>query len=66
MKEYQCYFNHARPQPGYWADNPVPAGAEVKPQMIGELVSRPMLGGLHHDYQGTQMRDHHIPELLDG
>jgi hypothetical protein len=35
-------------QPQAWADNPMP---EVKAQMIWELISRPMLGGLHHDYQ---------------
>jgi putative transposase len=49
MKEYQEYFNHARPHQGIGQRIPCQPVPEAKPQMIGEIVSRPVVGGLHHD-----------------
>jgi transposase InsO family protein len=50
MKEYQEYFNHARPHQGIGQSVPCQPVRGAKPQTIGELISRPALGGLHHDY----------------
>ncbi len=48
LVEYVQYFNHARPHQGLRQNAPVnglPRGAH------GEVVSFPVLAGLHHDYQ---------------
>ncbi len=50
MKEYQEYFSYARPHQGIGRSIPCQPVLEAKPQMIGKVVSRPVLGGLHHDY----------------
>jgi putative transposase len=50
MKDYQQYFNHARPHQGIRQGIPCQPVRGTGPQMIGALVSRPVLGGLHHDY----------------
>jgi hypothetical protein len=50
MKEYQEYFNYARPHQGIGQSIPCQPVPEAKPQMVGKVVSRPVLGGLHHDY----------------
>jgi len=51
MKEYQEYFNHARPHQGIGQCVPCQPVRGAKPQTIGELISRPVLGGLlHYDY----------------
>ncbi len=51
MKEYGEYFNHARPHQGIEQRIPCQpvVGAELK--VIGELISCPVMGGLHHDYR---------------
>jgi putative transposase len=49
VKEYTEYFNHARPHQGIKQRipcRPVQLGA---PPVNGELLSRPVLAGLHHD-----------------
>jgi putative transposase len=51
MKQYQGYFNHARPHQGIGQGIPCQPDLEPKPQMTAQLVSCPILGGLHHDYQ---------------
>lgn len=51
LKEYlEIDFNHARPHQGLGQAIPV---AELRsvPKMGGMVVSSPILGGLHHDYQ---------------
>ena len=50
MKDYQEYFNHVRPHQGIGQRIPCQPVRSAGPPMIGELVSRPVLGGLHHDY----------------
>ena len=50
MKDYQDYFNYARPHQGIRQRIPCQPVRGAGPQMIGELVCRPVLGGLHHDY----------------
>ncbi len=50
MSEYQEYFNHARPHQGIGQRIPCQPARGSEPQMNGELISHPILGGLHHDY----------------
>jgi len=50
MKDYQEYFNHARPHQGIRQRVPCQPVRSAGSQVIGELVCRPVLGGLHHDY----------------
>jgi len=51
LKEYvEIYFNRARPHQGLWQGIPV-AGSRSVPTAGGKVVSIPILGGLHHDYQ---------------
>jgi putative transposase len=51
MKQYQAYFNHARPHQGI--NQRVPCSSEESEEQArrGEITSQPVLGGLHHDYQ---------------
>ena len=60
MKQYQEYFNHARPHQGIGQRIPCQPGRRADPQMIGDLISRPVLGGLHHDYR---WQSHERPSL---
>ena len=50
MKEYKRYFNHTRPHQGIGRRIPCQPVRGAELLMIGELISRPVLGGLHHDY----------------
>jgi transposase InsO family protein len=50
VKEYKEYFNYARPHQGIEQRIPCrPERLEAAP-VNGKLASRPVLGGLHHDY----------------
>jgi putative transposase len=51
MNEYKRYFNHARPHQGIGQRIPRQPVRGAEPPESGELISRPLLGGLHHDYQ---------------
>jgi putative transposase len=53
VKEYVSYYNTFRPHQGI--QQRIPEGYEKKvfPTPIGKIVSRPILGGLHHDYYRT-------------
>ena len=50
MKEYKGYFNHARPHQGIGQTIPCQPVQGAEPPKRVELISRPVLGGLHHDY----------------
>ena len=50
MKQYQAYFNHARPHQGIQQRIPCPEQPDELPG-TGEVISYPVLGGLHHDYR---------------
>jgi len=50
MREYEGYFNHARPHQGIGQRIPCRPLQKAKPSGT-QVVSRPVLGGLHHDYQ---------------
>ena len=50
MKQYQAYFNHARPHQGIDQRIPWPS-EQPQQQNMGKIISHPILGGLHHDYR---------------
>jgi putative transposase len=50
MKEYQAYFNHARPHQGIAQRIPCQPERPNESPPSGKVVSHPLLGGLHHDY----------------
>jgi transposase InsO family protein len=49
MKQYQAYFNHARPHQGI--SQRIPCPSEQRQQDMGRIMAHPVLGGLHHDYR---------------
>ena len=49
MKQYQSYFNHARPHQGI--SQRIPCSSEQPQQDKGTIMAHPVLGGLHHDYR---------------
>ena len=51
MKEYGEYFNHARPHQGLGQRIPCRPLQGAEPLESRQIASRPILGGLHHDYQ---------------
>jgi putative transposase len=50
MREYQWYFNHARPHQGIGQRIPCWQEPRDRPPPTRKVVSYPVLGGLHHDY----------------
>jgi len=50
VKAYTEYFNHARPYQGIKQHIPCRPERPDAPSVNGELSSRPVLAGLHHDY----------------
>jgi putative transposase len=50
MREYQEYFNHARPHQGIGQLIPCRPLQGLEPSGK-RVISRPVLGGLHHDYR---------------
>jgi transposase InsO family protein len=50
VKGYKTYFNHARPHQGIEQYIPCQPERPGKPPATGKIASRPVLGGLHHDY----------------
>jgi transposase InsO family protein len=51
MKEYKTYLNHARLHQGIGQSIPCQPVRGTEPPKSGELVCRPVLGDVHHDYQ---------------
>jgi hypothetical protein len=50
VKEYKQYFNHARPHQGIEQRIPCQPERLETPPINRAPASRPVLGGLHHDY----------------
>lgn len=48
VKEYVDYFNDDRPHQGIYQR--IPSVPALSPVGEGEIVARPVLGGLHHAY----------------
>src|SRR5258708_22431291 len=52
LKNYVLYFNQARPHQGLGQRIPEPAMLSAPPlNQLGQVLSDPVLGGLHHDYR---------------
>jgi transposase InsO family protein len=51
VQEYVHYFNHARPHQGLAQAIPMPTTLPAPDRPGGEIISLPVLHGLHHDYQ---------------
>ena len=51
MRQYQDYFNQARPHQGINQRIPCPSDATPLQQATGTIIAHPVLGGLHHDYR---------------
>jgi putative transposase len=51
MKQYQAYFNHARPHQGIGQRILCQLLQGAEPSGSEQVITRPVLGGLHHDYQ---------------
>jgi len=51
VKEYTRYFNYARPHQGIDQQIPCPPAYPAMAAADGQVVSFPVLGGLHRDYQ---------------
>ena len=52
VKEYVAYYNRARPHQGI--GQRIPEATEAVPiedRLLGTVVGRPILGGLHYDYR---------------
>jgi putative transposase len=62
MKQYQVYFNHARPHQGTGLSIPCQPVLRFSPTPSGKVVSRPVLGGLHHDYHRQLPRRESLPK----
>ena len=55
LREYVTYYNESRPHQGI--DQAIPKGtANDNVVAIGDVVARPILGGLHHDYRRAASR----------
>ena len=54
LDEYRCFYNEARPHQGIEQRRPAAfsmAARSTKPAQGATVVSRPVLGGLHHEYR---------------
>ena len=51
VKEYTRYFNYSRPHQGIDQQIPCQSTCPDMPPAGVQVVSVPVLGGLHHDYQ---------------
>jgi len=51
LKQYQAYFNHARPHQGMEQRIPCSPKQAQEQQNRGKIIAQPVLGGLHHDYR---------------
>jgi transposase InsO family protein len=61
MKEYQAYFNYARPHQGIEQRIPCQSERDDEPLAGGQVLSRPLLGGLHHDYYWQASESESLP-----
>ena len=61
VKEYKQYFNSARPHQGIEQRIPCGPAHPDEPPIRERVASRPILGGLHHEYswQVSESIDYH-------
>lgn len=51
LREYLDHYNRARPHRALGLETPSGPPARVGPPKTGRIISRPVLGGLHHEYE---------------
>jgi len=51
LREYVAYYNSARPHRSLGLETPAGPPAWAGPPEGGRIASRPVLGGLHHEYE---------------
>lgn len=51
LREYAVHYNGERPHCSLGLEAPAGPPARAAPPQSGRLVSRPVLGGLHHEYE---------------
>ena len=52
LNAYVAYFNQARPHQGMAQQIPEPSRSALSAHQAGEqVIARPVMGGLHHDYR---------------
>lgn len=60
MKHHQAYFNYARPHQGI--DQRIQCPSEqLQQQNMGQIISHPVLGRLHHDYRRRTAGEPSLP-----
>jgi len=51
MREYVAHYNSGRPHRSLDLETPTGPPARAGPPQTGKIVARPVLGGLHHEYE---------------
>ena len=51
LREYVTYYNNGRPHRTLGLETPTGPPPRASPPQAGRIVSRPVLGGLHHEYE---------------
>ena len=52
LSEYVAYYNLARPHRSLSQETPTGPPARAEPPSEGRVLGKPILGGLHHEYEG--------------
>ena len=51
LQEYAAHYNRGRPHRSLGLETPTGSPARAGPPETGRIVARPVLGGLHHEYE---------------
>ncbi len=51
LREYEAYSNNGRPHRTLGLETPTGPPPRASPPQAGRIVARPVLGGLHHEYE---------------
>jgi transposase InsO family protein len=51
LREYAAHYNRGRPHRSLGLETPTGPPARAEPPETGRIVARPVLGGLHHEYE---------------
>jgi hypothetical protein len=51
MREHMVHYNNGRPHRSLDLETPTGPPARAGPPEAGRIVARPVLGGLHHEYE---------------
>jgi putative transposase len=51
LREYVAHYNGGRPHRTLGLETPTGPPARAGPPRAGRIIARPVLGGLHHEYE---------------